>query len=94
MKLLASIANGRRDAVPRRNRFLPVDEFARSVTSAAIAAKRSCPTVMNMRCASRSPRRRARSRDLRRRAYLIATALGGEAMPPSRFIGTDTSMNS
>jgi hypothetical protein len=26
--------------------------------------------------------------------YLIATALGGDAMPPSRFIGTDTIMNS
>lgn len=27
-------------------------------------------------------------------SYLMATALGGDAMPPSRFIGTDTIMNS
>ncbi len=28
------------------------------------------------------------------RDHLMATAFGGEAMPPSRFIGTDTIMNS
>jgi hypothetical protein len=28
------------------------------------------------------------------RGYFIATALGGEAIPPCRFNGTDTSMNS
>jgi hypothetical protein len=27
-------------------------------------------------------------------AYLIATALGGEAIPPTKWSGTDTSMNS
>ena len=26
--------------------------------------------------------------------HLMATALGGDAIPPSRFIGTDTIMNS
>jgi len=29
----------------------------------------------------------------KRRAYLIATALGGVAMPASTFIGTETSTN-
>jgi len=34
------------------------------------------------------------SEGIRRSGYLMATALGGDAMPPSRFIGTDTIMNS
>jgi hypothetical protein len=37
---------------------------------------------------------RLRARRDESRAYLIATAFGGDAIPPSRFIGTETSMHS